>query len=115
MYIHLQSQCNARKEAIVETAPITITETLPVALEADLELASDFAGADLEVGSDGEGFVLAGPRGGAIDRLDLVMRAICAHLGIDDKVTPQTLSVECGCSFDVQARSSSDLAHVVAG
>jgi hypothetical protein len=58
-----------------------------------------------ELGSDGEGFVLAGPRGGATDRLDLVMRAICAHLGIDDKVTPQTLSVECGCSFDVQARA----------
>jgi hypothetical protein len=53
-----------------------------------------------ELGSDGEGFVLAGPRGGAIDRLDLVMRATCAHLGIDDKVTPQTLSVECGCSFE---------------
>jgi integrase len=44
-----------------------------------------------ELDSDGKGFVLAGPRGGAIDRLDLVMRAICANLGIDDKVTPHDL------------------------
>jgi integrase len=44
-----------------------------------------------ELESNGEGFVLAGPRGGAIDRLDLVMRAICADLGIDDKVTPHDL------------------------
>jgi hypothetical protein len=57
-----------------------------------------------ELGSDAEGSVLAGPRG-AIDRLDLVMGTICAHLGIDDKVMPQTLSVECGCSCDIQARA----------
>jgi integrase len=44
-----------------------------------------------ELDSDGKGFVLAGPRGGAVERLDVVMRAICANLGIDDKVTPHDL------------------------
>jgi hypothetical protein len=32
-----------------------------------------------ELGSDAESSVLAAPRGGAIDRLDLVMGPICAH------------------------------------
>jgi integrase len=44
-----------------------------------------------ELDSDGKGFVLAGPRGEAVDRLDLVMRTICADLGIDGKVTPHDL------------------------
>jgi integrase len=44
-----------------------------------------------ELDSDGRGFVLTGPRGGAIDRLDLVTRAICTNFGIDDKVTPHDL------------------------
>jgi integrase len=37
------------------------------------------------------GFLLAGPRGGAISGLDLVMRAICAELGVREKVTPHDL------------------------
>jgi integrase len=44
-----------------------------------------------ELDRDGKGFVLAGPRGGAVERLDLVMRTICADLGIGDKVTPHDL------------------------
>jgi hypothetical protein len=44
-----------------------------------------------ELESNGEGFVLAGPCGGAINRLDLVMRASCANLRIDDKVAPHDL------------------------
>jgi integrase len=44
-----------------------------------------------ELDRAGKGFVLAGPRGGAVDRLDQLMRAICANLSIDDKVTPHDL------------------------
>ena len=44
-----------------------------------------------ELDGDDKGFVLAGQRGGAVARLDLLMRAICANLGIDDKVTPHDL------------------------
>jgi integrase len=44
-----------------------------------------------ELDRDGKGFVLAGQRGGAVARLDLLMRAICANLGIEDKVTPHDL------------------------
>jgi integrase len=43
------------------------------------------------LGGEDEGFVLAGPRGGPIDRLDVVMRAICVRLGIEDRVTPHDL------------------------
>jgi integrase len=44
-----------------------------------------------ELDRDGKGFVLAGQRGGAVDRLDQLMRAICANLRIADKVTPHDL------------------------
>ena len=44
-----------------------------------------------ELDRDGKGFVVAGERGGAVARLDQLMRAICANLGIDDKVTPHDL------------------------
>jgi integrase len=44
-----------------------------------------------ELDRDGKGFVLAGQHGGAVDRLDFIMRAICAEIGIDDKVTPHDL------------------------
>jgi integrase len=44
-----------------------------------------------ELDRAGKGLVLAGPRGGAVDRLDQLMRAICANLSIDDKVTPHDL------------------------
>jgi hypothetical protein len=44
-----------------------------------------------ELDRDGKGFVLAGPVGEAVERLDAVMRAICTNLGIDDKVTPHDL------------------------
>jgi integrase len=37
------------------------------------------------------GFVFAGPRGGPIDSLDGAMRAICAELQIDNKITPHDL------------------------
>jgi integrase len=44
-----------------------------------------------ELDRDGKGLVLAGQRGGAVARLDLLMRAICANLHIADKVTPHDL------------------------
>jgi hypothetical protein len=66
-----------------------------------------------ELGSDAEGSVLAGPRG-AIDRLDLVMGTICAHLGIDDKVMPQTLSVECAVRLMFKRALLERSAHVAA-
>jgi integrase len=44
-----------------------------------------------ELDGEGKGFVLAGQRGGAVDRLDQLMRAICADLAITDKVTPHDL------------------------
>ena len=44
-----------------------------------------------ELDLEDKGFVLAGQRGGAVARLDLLMRAICANLHIADKVTPHDL------------------------
>jgi len=44
-----------------------------------------------ELGSDGTGFVLAGPRGRPVNGLDLVMRTICADIGVREKATPHDL------------------------
>ena len=49
-----------------------------------------------ELDRDDKGFVLAGQRGGAVDRLDQLMRAICADLGVDDKVRPTTYGAPMG-------------------
>ena len=44
-----------------------------------------------ELGSDGTGFVLAGPRGRPVNGLDLAMRTICADIGVREKATPHDL------------------------
>jgi integrase len=52
---------------------------------------SDAARAIMAESNSNTGFVFASPRGGAIDKLDVVMRAICAMLNIADKATPHDL------------------------